>query len=78
MKKLFVLITLCMAFASCDVQEQTNGQSFYDHIDHSYDKKLPVGYKVIVLDSCEYIHRGNDLVHKGNCKYCEERRKTNQ
>lgn len=36
-------------------------------------------YEVIIIDSCEYL-RGyrtlqNRLAHKGNCKFCEERRK---
>ena len=38
------------------------------------------GYKVIVLDSCEYIYAwfgmgngGGSLTHKGNCKFCKAR-----
>ena len=44
-------------------------------------------FRVVVIDSCEYIygvlksfdnHRGYGfLAHKGNCKFCEERRKHN-
>lgn len=30
---------------------------------------------VIVIDSCEYISWGYGLTHKGNCKFCEERRR---
>ena len=32
-------------------------------------------YKVVVVDSCEYINSGSFSVvgHKGNCRFCEER-----
>ena len=35
------------------------------------------GVQVIVIDSCEYIHVNdiNGITHKGNCKYCAERRR---
>ena len=57
-----------------------------------YDKNWQ-GFHVIVVDSCEYIekirvyHRDMDnrrivayaeLAHKGNCRFCEERRKKNE
>ncbi len=46
-----------------------------------------LGFRVIVIDSCEYLirrmkeangHHGYGfglMAHKGNCKFCEERRK---
>ena len=30
---------------------------------------------LIVVDSCEYVTWGHGLAHKGNCKYCAERRR---
>ena len=30
---------------------------------------------LIVIDSCEYIASDYSLAHKGNCKFCAERRK---
>lgn len=39
------------------------------------------GFKVIIVDSCEYInryeggHTGYRFTHKGNCKFCAERSK---
>ena len=33
------------------------------------------GYSTIVIDSCEYIEGFNRLAHKGNCRFCVERRK---
>ena len=36
------------------------------------------GERIISIDSCEYIERnvyyGTMLVHKGNCRFCKERR----
>ena len=32
--------------------------------------------KVVILDGCEYLMYDNRMiVHKGNCKFCERRRK---
>lgn len=33
------------------------------------------GYRQVVIDSCEYIEGDYSLAHKGNCKFCAERRK---
>ena len=33
------------------------------------------GYHTIVIDSCEYIEAFNKLAHKGNCRFCAERRR---
>ena len=33
------------------------------------------GYEVIVIDSCEYIRGHYRLAHKGNCRFCVERRR---
>lgn len=32
-------------------------------------------YSTIVIDSCEYIEAYNRLAHKGNCRFCTERRR---
>lgn len=29
----------------------------------------------VVIDSCEYIEWGHGLAHKGNCRFCAERKK---
>ena len=71
MKKLgFILI--CLMLFSCFKNEQ------------EYQEKMEdwKNYAVIVIDSCEYIvkssERGNKgygyMAHKGNCRYCKERR----
>lgn len=37
-------------------------------------KKDGILYGVIEIDSCEYIRGSNRLAHKGNCRFCKERR----
>ena len=50
---------------------------------HISDQSNAVNLRVVVIDSCEYLI-GNSafgyqgygyMTHKGNCKYCAERRK---
>lgn len=40
------------------------------------------GYNTEIIDSCEYLVRQDGyagyMAHKGNCKFCEERRKNNK
>lgn len=36
---------------------------------------MQYGYSVIEMDSCEYLRGLHHLSHKGNCKFCEARRK---
>ena len=31
-------------------------------------------YGTIIIDSCEYIRGPHKLAHKGNCRFCKERR----
>lgn len=67
MKKLILLLALTLAFVMCGCMEQKADDSYR------------IGtFKVIVLDSCEYIVEGSKLAHKGNCKYCAERRRKEQ
>ena len=33
------------------------------------------GYSDVEIDSCQYIIGYNVLAHKGNCRFCAERRK---
>lgn len=44
--------------------------------DGSYKINIPGGdFSIIKIDSCEYICSHYRFAHKGNCKYCAERRK---
>ena len=62
MKKLLLLALTTMMMAGC--------------IENYEEKKLNSEYSIRVIDSCEYIlvNRVGIKAHKGNCKYCAERR----
>lgn len=72
MKKLIQLLALAFVMCGC-VQKEEDGSL-----------KLNTGLlnesHVVIIDSCEYIsyNGGYGLAHKGNCKYCAERRKKEQ
>ena len=63
MKKLLLLALTAMMMVGC--------------IENYEQKKLNSEYSVRVIDSCEYIlvNRVGIKAHKGNCKFCAERRK---
>ena len=67
MKKLLLIALAIMIILGCLL------------IIHSKDDNLvEVGglyYETIVIDSCQYISSSGRIAHKGNCKYCQERRK---
>lgn len=67
------LILLALAFVMCGCNQPTN------------NIEAPVGgstlttaFQTIMIDSCEYINGSGKLAHKGNCKYCAERRRKEQ
>lgn len=72
MKKLVLLLAL--AFVMC-------GCVRYDHVHGCIGREeLYNPYYIVIIDSCEYIKvmYVDGLTHKGNCKYCAERRKKEQ
>ena len=88
MKKIFILSVL-FAMVSCSEQPDTNIYHDAKSTDDVYkvvisSSSIPIDLQVVVIDSCEYLI-GHDLAasyrgygylsHKGNCKYCAERRK---
>lgn len=69
--KLCILAGLLTVAVSCQNEHVTS------------ETEEQIEYDVLVIDSCEYIlvqsttHRNwtvNCITHKGNCKYCKERR----
>lgn len=50
---------------------KSNKDSIQAPISHSVSD----GYSTIVIDSCEYIEAFNRLAHKGNCRFCANRRR---
>lgn len=64
MKKIILLALAALMMAGCD------WNSTYE-VD---TKKDGILYGTIMIDSCEYIRGNNRLAHKGNCRFCKERR----
>ena len=67
MKKIITLALAAMMMVGCDEQRP----------DGSYK---PARFKTYIIDSCEYVgicegSQYDYLAHKGNCKFCAERRK---
>ena len=79
MKKLILLLAL--AFVICGCGEDTLETRLTNHRDTSTDY-IKDGFPITIIDSCEYIYYTNgygpEFTHKGNCKYCAERRKKEQ
>ena len=77
--KLMIIAILTTILVSCDSNQGFMGDSNSVNIEG-----LINDHKVIVIDSCEYIvydatkgYSGYGfMAHKGNCRFCEERRKT--
>lgn len=65
MKKIILLALTALMVVGCD----------YQNPDGSYDTSRSFMFKTIVIDSCEYISGYKRLAHKGNCRFCAERRK---
>ena len=66
MKKLLLLVLAAIIMVGCDQQQYANDITKDD-------------FGVCVYDSCEYLIAAHGykgfLAHKGNCKFCAERRK---
>ena len=64
MKKIILLALTALVMVGCEnsVEKDT--------------KLVDENYHVIIYDSCEYISGITkwDLTHKGNCRFCKERR----
>ena len=73
-KFLIAITTLLIAFVSCcsinesDYREVSHNVKIYNF------KNLPALVYVVTIDSCEYVTYRETLVHKHNCRFCEERK----
>ena len=65
MKKIILLALAALMVVGCD----------YQNPDGSYDTSRSLMFGTTVIDSCEYISGHYRLAHKGNCRFCAERRK---
>ena len=66
MKKPILLLALAFVMCGCN-----------KHVVNTF-RVGTVNYDVIVIDDCEYLKSGATLAHKGNCKFCAERRREEQ
>lgn len=64
MKKIILLALTALMMVGCN----------YQNPDGSYDTSKSQTMKTVVIDSCEYIRGYYKLAHKGNCRFCKERK----
>lgn len=66
--KIYLMAVLIMVLSSCSSKPSSCPQ-----VVHLSDET----YKIFVIDSCEYVKVAGmyGISHKGNCKFCEERRR---
>ncbi len=64
MKKIILLALATLMMVGCDYNSNNNINT----------KTEGIIYGTIIIDSCEYIRGSYKLAHKGNCRFCKERR----
>ena len=69
MKKLILLALIVIIMAGCIPTNPDGSLKLSERAN---------GPRVVVIDSCEYICYGYGMAHKGNCKFCAERRRKEQ
>ena len=60
MKKTILLALTALMMVGCN-----------DEIDRTTER---VQFKILQIDSCEYVYNVYGFAHKGNCRFCKERR----
>jgi hypothetical protein len=63
MKKIILLALTSLMIVGCGDYRGKNQKSI-----------ALTGYSDVEIDSCQYIIGYNVLAHKGNCRFCKERR----
>ena len=72
MKKLILLVFIALLMVGCEYKNDAEIE----------ESKRLKGFNIVVIDSCEYLkkcetygyHGYGYFAHKGNCRFCEERR----
>lgn len=64
MKKIILLALTVLIMAGCDYNSDSN-------IDTKTNGLI---FGTIIIDSCEYVSGAYKLAHKGNCRFCKERK----
>ena len=86
MKKIFILLVFAISLIACSLESKPD-TNVYHKVERTNDVYIVNGLRLrtVVIDSCEYLigsrykpsvgYGYGYLSHKGNCKYCAERRK---
>lgn len=70
MKKIIFMALAALMMVGCMKTKEDGEPIVSDYYDqHSVDNPY-----LQVLDSCEYICWRSRMAHKGNCRFCEERK----
>ena len=72
MKKIVILIFTVLAIVSCEYRTEEERE----------EAKRLGGFNIVIVDSCEYLIKDETagysgygyFAHKGNCRFCKERR----
>ena len=69
MKKLLIALSVILfTLAGCGTEDKSTILLVEGNVDTAKAH-------TVIIDSCEYIKWSYGLTHKGNCKFCEERRR---
>ena len=70
MKKIILLAFTVLIMVGC-VEKNNDGSIVLDR--YQKDGSIDNPY-LVIIDSCEYIKWYSKMAHKGNCRFCKERR----
>ena len=71
MKKIILLALTALMMVGCGMKKNEKGEIIVSDYYNQHSIHNPY---ITVLDSCEYICWESRMAHKGNCKFCKERR----
>ena len=72
-KKLILLALVAVIMAGCDGTQRNQDDSIV--LDDYWKQRCINNPFKVVIDSCEYICWHGRMAHKGNCRFCDDRRK---
>lgn len=69
MKKVILLMLATLAIVSCEYKTNAERE----------EAKRLCGFNIVIVDSCEYLIKEETsgysyFAHKGNCRFCKERK----
>lgn len=67
MKKIILLALTALMMVGCNQSTENIGAPLGGNM-------FTTVYQTVIVDSCEYILGPSRIAHKGNCRFCKERR----